>query len=293
MITLKLISTLWVLAAFFNPGNKPSPAFSIVPETPAYYRTGYVKTWELTQKGTSYGHEVRISRNQGRAKAKYFASGDVYGKYLNWKAGKDVIMVCSGAFTNGTKKPVGLTVDNGEIVNKILEEKMDGLVVVYATGGIAVSDLDERDLYLGSLNRHLNLRNETDRNIFLKWAVDQEATVFQTQLLVFDEKIRFQRYRPGARTANRRFLVLAKDASGELFHLIVKVDQFNRLGESAFDTNYYLKYFRNMEIIAMLNLDTGSYDAMEFYDDRGRSVYSLKSDVPLSESTNLIAYYYE
>ena len=40
-------------------------------------------------------------------------------------------------------KPVGLTIDNGNIVNGALTN-MDGLVIVYATGGVVVSNLEEK-----------------------------------------------------------------------------------------------------------------------------------------------------
>ena len=84
---------------------------------------GSAKLFKLEHDDDEYGHAVWVYRKSGKLKSKYFASGSVYRNYENWKRDKHIFMACSGAFTNNNT-PVGLTVDNGQIVNRLLEEDM-------------------------------------------------------------------------------------------------------------------------------------------------------------------------
>ena len=76
------------------------------------------------------------------------------------------VFACSGAYAyseDDVYKPVSLTIDDGTPVNQNLYEKMDGLVVVYATGGIVVADIDKGvKVFGGGLSEDgetLHLRN--------------------------------------------------------------------------------------------------------------------------------------
>ena len=58
-------------------------------------------------------------------KVKYFAS-NAYNRYQNWQYGKKVLLICSGAFSNSWSSdaiPIGLTVDNGTVVNRNIDNK--------------------------------------------------------------------------------------------------------------------------------------------------------------------------
>ena len=64
-----------------------------------------------------------------RIKVKYFAAKDNDGtivseRFKNWAYGKDIIAYTSGTYMTSfdlrLATPVGITVDNGKIVNKIL-----------------------------------------------------------------------------------------------------------------------------------------------------------------------------
>lgn len=89
-------------------------------------------------------------------------------------------------------KPVGLCIDNGEIVNKSLANDLGGLVIVYATGGIVTTRLSDGNLTMqtNSGNKVFDIKNSAfDRVQFINWAKEFEATVFQAHLLVYKDSL--------------------------------------------------------------------------------------------------------
>jgi hypothetical protein len=229
-------------------------------------------------------------------KAMYFADkinhSSIYNRYEAWKNGKTLISVCSGAFTNDYTKPIGITVDNGTIINRTVENKMNGLVIVYPYGGIAVSDISEKNLRISNnySSRSLDIRNEFDKNTFLKFAAEEQVTVFQTQLLIYDNVLKCKsnnEYR------ERRFLVIAKDKNGDILHIIFNIPKNVQLYNTA---NNLLNFFKNSgrTIVAMLNLDTGANDMMRVYRSNGSTIYHFDGaeNKSISSAVNFISYYY-
>ena len=265
-----------------------------------YYKGLYddnVKVYKLYKDGDRYGQSIWLYRKSGKVKAKYFAHKDysedksVYDRYNDWRDEEEIIMVCSGAFTSQDyTKPVGLTVDNGRVVNRKVEDSMDGLVIVYATGGIVVSDIDEGNLYLQSLNRKVDLRDSRDKYDLINWAESEDATIFQTQLLVYKNQLRIDREGRKER-ATRRLLVLGTDKRGDVVHIVFNVEEDVYLYDIANEVLSYLKS-NNVNVIGMLNLDTGMYNIMEVYKEDGYQLSNVEGDEPVRKATNLLSYYY-
>ena len=147
---------------------------------------------------------IYLNRTSKKIKAKYLAyklnNISVVDRYKEFSKAKDIILYTTGAFMDysfdaKTARTKGLTVDNGIIVNGNLaknkvssKHEMDALVIVYSHGGIAVSNLKERNLKLSggntNPNKLYNLRgSRADLYQFQEWAKSQRATVFQTHLL--------------------------------------------------------------------------------------------------------------
>lgn len=248
---------------------------------------------------------IIMNRSGERVKAKYFAvsdaSGNVWQKYNQWQANKVIITYASGAYStdytdNGI--PVGLTMQDGVIINRnIVSEKLDALVIVYATGGIVVTNLTEGNLSLDGLSRNYNLRgNALDMNDFLWWAQQRSATVFQTHLLAYRNQFLVS---PGNSSSNvqgpRRFLAVGKDASGNIIHVVVHCPQSCTLYNGAKNAFDMLQARLGLNITWMINLDTGSKNISKCYKDRSNTDdwTEFRGTVPLSQATNLIAYYFE
>jgi hypothetical protein len=263
---------------------------------------GNVKTYTLKDGYSNLGHSIWISRKSGKVNAKYFADKQygqvVHDRYDSWRSGKDVVLMSSGAYAtgwDGTDIPVGVTVDNGIVVNRKYDSGMDGLVIVYATGGIVVSNIDDGDLYLATLDKKVDIRNSADRTKFLTWAKDEKATVFQTHLTIYKNQLECY-YSSKDKNARRKLLVLAESSDGELFHIIFYFkDSGYTLYNASTMTLNYLKG-KGMDVIAAINLDTGNYDIINtgsgVKDCSGNHIEGTRNAYR-KDLTNMLTYSYE
>jgi hypothetical protein len=233
-----------------------------------------------------------------KVKAKYFAwkkdGQHVDERYDSWKQGKEIVLMTGAAYVNGwqgSEVPVGVTVDNGVIINHVYDNNIDSLVIIYATRGIAVSNIDNGDLYLDALRRKIDIRNTRDRHELLSWAIKENVSVFQTHLTIFKNQL-VCNYSKSAKSSTRRFLVLVKSSNGEFFHVIFYFKHaYYTLCHISDMTLNYLKD-KEMDVIAMLNLEAGTYDVT----NTGGGVKDCNGDCikgKRNEVLNLLTYYYE
>ena len=274
-------------------------------ETFAQYDAKYVSSSSVTLQKELYT-AVKMVRSDNHVKVKYFASKEygglsVYDRLNTWKRGRNIIAISSGTYMTDCQAniavPVGLCIDNGNVVNFNLKPDLDGLLIVYPTGGIVASNLKNGDLSISTTNgkRTLDIRNSMQRQEFLSWAKDNLATVFQTHLFYFGNKIQIApNSSPDKR--ERRFLAVGKDTSGEVKHYLINLSGANTLYQATLKVSKYLQDFEDVSNLTFLiNLDTGCQDVFEFYKTNGsldtRKGFSGKS--PITQATNLIVYYYE
>lgn len=248
---------------------------------------------------------VMMKRDGDRIKAKYFAAEDnygnsVYNRYTEWKRKHgNIVLVSSGTYMDHENKPQGLTIDNGIPVNEsIMYNKMDALAIVYATGGIAVADLKARDLSVSGpgipTGRKFDLRGSaTDLEDFIDWAKEQEATVFQTHLLVYKNTLRIDRHTSSRDPRERRFLAVGKDGEGKIVHLLVHSPGYSSLYDSSDKTLAFLNEYKDIEVIFMINLDTGKQDVFELYNHNCTVNSTIKGREPLNKAVNLLSYYFQ
>ena len=272
--------------------------------TSMFYENDYVEISTVTYKNEKYS-SVLLSRKDDHVKAKYFAAKDefgnnVYSRFEKWKLkNPNTILLSSGTYfdgQSGEEKPVGLTIDNGELVNETLEnDKMDALVIVYATGGIVATNLKDGDLAVGSNpNRKYNLRgNAWDKQEFMDWAKEHDATVFQTHLLVYKNVLKV-----GSNSSQtpreRRFLAVGKDDEGNYKHIIVNCkNQTLTLYQGAKNALDYLNNFENITVTFLVNLDTGAQDIYQLFNKDGSINNNIKGTLDPKQAKNLLVYYYE
>ncbi len=270
------------------------------------YDPKYVETSNTSINGENYTL-VSLSRKDERIKVKYFAAKDydgtsVYDRFLKWSRNKNVVAYTSGTYMTtcevSTANPVGICIDNGIPVNETIEDDMDGLVVVYATGGMVVSNLKDGDLTVTNKDGSksvLNIRNAFQRSVFFKWASENSATVFQTHLFYFKNKTLVF---PNGSNAlrERRFLAVGKKADGSIRHFLVNLSGANTLYNATNKVVNYLKSYEDViDLIFLINLDTGCQDVYHVNKSDGtkntsKGFYGQQS---LYNATNLIVYYYE
>jgi hypothetical protein len=292
-----LLKTLFALAVLVSTGF----VFSKLPSL-----TGYdAKLCSLTQashSGVSYAM-VKIDRTGNRIKADYMAATGSYGainsRFNNFKASHpNVVAYTSGAYMieNGLNSytPEGLTIDHGLILNERLAD-FDGLVIVYATGGIAVSDLDDDNIKTDIGNFKIR-SNPRDLISFKNWAKSNSATIFQTHLLAKDNQLKISAY--GCKRCDpcpRRFLIASKDnSSGKVYHYIVQRDSNSpaTLYQGAKDAFDFLQG-RGINVTWMINLDTGMQDTFSFYTSDGIEHSKIHGTHTIADARNLLVYYYE
>lgn len=264
----------------------------------SYYTSMYngkVKVYKLKKHNRSYGQSVWLYRTGKRVKAKYFAykqnGKSIYQRFNEWKRNKKIISYCAGPYTTQDyTKPVGLTIDNGKLVNRNVDMNLDGLIIVEAVGGVRVADLDKKPcINLVSINKNLNPRTPGEKYPFINWAKRELATVFQTNLMYFKDEKKFGNVKE---TAKRRIFVLAIDR-GQVVHIIFNIEERVSLTEASTEVYNYLKFQKRLKIIGILNFDTGMYNIFQVFNQSGKEDNKLRGTTSVSSAKNLFVYYYQ
>lgn len=258
------------------------------------YDPSYVEISTVKHHNEDY-NVVFMSRRDGHIKAKYFAAKDFNGndvptRYQLWSRGKNIICLTSAGYMDRFYTPVGLTIDNGIKVNETLED-FDGLIIVYATGGVVASNLEEGNLTAQGISNPLNLRKPMDKQTFLNWASNNQATVFQTHLFVYRNQLLPDINDHVIR--ERRFLAVGTVGNDNVVHAVVNCPGQTTLKDGAERTLRFLNEYKGMNVTFMINLDPGAQNVFFLYDENGNLSPVIKGTEPLSSAANLLVYYYE
>ena len=243
---------------------------------------------------------VEMTRLDERVRVKYFADAtqgrSVYNRYLAWSKNKSVIAASSGTYFSEEKipRPVGICIDEGIIINRT-EEKMDGLVIVYKTGGIVVSNLKEGNLTVKGENDplSLNLKNPLDRVKFFNWSVENSATVFQTHLLYYKNTLQIAE-NSSQNKRERRFLLAALDDQKVVRYYLINLKGYNTLYNASLKVLKYIQSYVD-NIVYMINLDTGAQDYYEVREPDGKlnPMPEFRGNLKIEATKNLLVFYFE
>lgn len=269
---------------------------------------GDLRIYNLAQNGKPIGNIYWYRRDDDRVRARYFSSGDVYNTYSSWKRkGHEVIAVTGGGYMGGSGEELqgGLSVDAGKIVNASFDKSLDGLVIVERIGGIRVANIDEGVLtiYYGKANteswrpKRLDLNNPADQEELLSWAVDVNATLFQTDLLCWESKLRSDFY-GGSRInkirAKRRFLALVYDKNDALHFVTIDINSEMTLADAALNSlRYFLEIGEVKELVALVNLERNVQDVHLIYNQNSKqlSEFAGKQNADIRSAKNLLVFY--
>lgn len=269
------------------------------------YDSDLVENSNLKYQGEAYSM-VKLSRENKIIHAKYIAStdrGSIASQYEEFASNNNIICYSSGAYMNDLRAAsagvIGLCVDNGRIVSKKpAEDKYgnytcDALVIVYATGGVVVSNLDEGSLTAGG-NSYTDLRNdERQTERFLEWAERDNATVFQTHLLVQNDQLKMDRTSSSKAPRERRFLAACEDSDGTIYHCLINKPSPESLYDASQKVLNFLNDYEDLKVIWMVNLDTGAQDVAQLFNPSGTVNPNFKGAKPgLSSARNLLIYHY-
>ncbi|MFY0606395.1 MAG: hypothetical protein JXR10_06765 [Cyclobacteriaceae bacterium] len=252
-----------------------------------------INVFSIQSSYTTIGHCVWMLRPY--VKASYLAHADggtsIYGKYASQRKSSKVYLAATGGFTNEKSQPVGLTMENGNIVNAVLRQKdMDGLVIIYPNGGLAVCNLKQGQISLGAYGEVTPRKSLVDYANLIQWGRSNNATMFQTQLLAYEDHLLINVSDAQSDIRERRILAVVKDrGNGDLHNVIFDIKSGYNLAIISEELFKLLKA-RNKQVIAMLNLDVGSYNILNVHDDKGNLDNRVKGPTSISKATNLIVY---
>ena len=270
----------------------------------AQYANGYVSMQTDHINGSKITL-LNMSGKGGRIKVKYFAYKDggtsVYQRFLNWKINKNIICYSSGAYIDFCDaiiaKPAAFCIDNGNVINNLLSNELDGLIVIYPGGDMQAYSLKEGAInivYKDGTKKKVNLKNALEKQFFIDWAKKTGITTFQTHLLCYKNQLAVSDV--SKKTSNRRFIVVGKDAKGNNQQMVV--NSLSQLTLYAATTNIisYLTanhYYSTISFI--FNLDPGCQDVYRVYNPDGRicTLSGFNGSFQIEKAANLIVYYYE
>ena len=265
---------------------------------------GQVQAGDLYRKGSIIGSIISVNRTSKNVKAKYIAykasGATVHERYDAWRKGKTPVLVSSGAYSTSFEDngiPVGFTIDDGNLVNSSFESKMDGLIIVENIGGVRISNIEDGNLKINVNGKFetIDIRNGLHRSRFLDWCKKEQATVFQTHLLIYDNKTKVSSNASSSK-AIRRLLVMAKDANGQLFHMILYPKQWSATLAETADYTLNLLNSKGYQVLSAINLDTGRIDVLatstELSDCKGNAITG-ESNLQRQKISNMLVYYTE
>lgn len=255
---------------------------------PTIYYSGAYQVYSLKKQGMHFKmFDFKVSNSA--VKAIYFGKNGKQ-RYDNWVRQSRKRVLCYFAvgfakdFENGNP-PLGLCVDQGYILNRSLDSKMDGLVSISADGKLSAIDVDSERVY-----GQYNLRNSSEKAAYLSKISRSKTSIFQTQLMYTSsvgKKVGELKY---GKRASRRFLAICKDQSGNIHHIIVDLIESVHLNHAALKARLALEE-EGYEVQYLLNQDTGARNIMMAFDTRGKRTYSAPVDI--SKATQLLVYYWD
>ena len=273
------------------------------------YDTSLVKLRTENISDNSKIDIIYLSKKNQKIKTKFLAykvnNQSVYERFKDFYEKNSLIYYSTAAYSENsfnvkTSTPAGLSVDNGEIVNRSFPKQggLDALVIVQATGGVVVSNLKENNLKLqgGNANsEHLYKirQNSNDKVRFLDWAKIVGATVFQTHLLIWEGKLTFENKLSSSSKRERRFLAIGIDENGNEIHCLINHAKYETLYISSKNILEFLQNEKGIKIKSMINMETGASDVAGFFMSNGVKSTEFSGKMGPKKSHNFLIYYYD
>ena len=286
----------WIPSWFDNDENNSTNRYekklSLIDHSKFYPLSGgghALHNFSVKKNGQIIGRATFMKRPH--IKANYVAHGNVFQQFVQFKNSRKIVLATTGGFTNSLGQPEGLTIQKGKIVNALMMPERSAIVVVESRGGLRVINL-EHPFMLPGTSTKINPKNSLiDFSTFLSWAKNSQATLFQSQLLAFSDKLLIDITKAPNQIRERRLLVVTESTKDKsIDNIIFDIPVAHNLAEIAKDIFDTFKARENVKIISIINLDVGSYNILEVYAPNSKLISGLKGPIPISNATNLIIY---
>lgn len=245
------------------------------------------------------------SENQ-KIKVKCFTSKGVYEsleeRYLKFSNTKKNILFYTSCqymidLGFGNMAPLGLTIDQGEPLNRNLERNgFDALVINDRENKLNVFSLISGKITIEGNTFNLKEASGKGKASFLLWAKKYNVSVFQTHLLAENDKLLVYKYGcTNCEPRERRFLLESKNLKSGIVAQNLIQRQTNSPVTLYQGSKDILEYFKsNGEVVNwMINLDTGKQNSFACFDSKGLLNTTVFNVPKLDAARSLLIYYWE
>lgn len=246
-----------------------------------------IKIFNLSEASDTIG--ACIWMEMPYAKATYFSYDSVYHKLNKLKEANQAVFAATGGYTN-KNFPVGLTIDQGAIMNVAIKHNMDGLVIISETGELHIFNLDNEILQLPIEGPKIKnpLENLVAFSKLLKWSKANKISLFQSHMFSSNDKIAMSATRSDSRLRERRLLTLCSDIeTGKKYHVIFNLTATYTQYEATREVLSIMRNY-NKTVEGIINLDTGTFNIMHIYDEQGNVIKQAPNNI--KKAANLLVY---
>lgn len=248
-----------------------------------------ITTTMLKQHQRVVGYAVWMDANQMKTtylmdKGKY---RNVYARLKNASNYSSILVSTSGNYVNKQRKQaIGLTVDNGKIINRMLDKDMDALVFTL-NGQLLVFNSNQRFSIPGLADR---LHATYDKARILSWAQKNQSSIFQTHLLVYENALKITAS-GNIRQAKRKFLATVYTKTKQKQYVLIYLQRGAYLQKATKKILAYLQS-KDLYVYSMINLDTGGNDILSLHPSiKTCNNRTIKGFMPIQTATNLLVFY--
>lgn len=277
-----------LILGFAGIGFKGRAAYRFLPDRT--FHQGQVRIEQIIDSsGENQGQALWL--RDGDSHVHYFAQGDVLEQLEVLKQSSQVMVATAGGFTNYLKQPEGLTVDQGQIINSVVQPDRHGLLILTREFGTMALSLEDEILLLPDGRAISNPLNSLIAYAeLLDWGRAHRASIFQTQLVVYRDHLLIDPAKAVKRFRERRMLALTRDReSGQVYHVLFNITAPHMLAPLSSELQAML-IERNQQVEALLNLDVGLYDILTVLDDQGVALEDIRGKSDSRTANSLIVY---
>lgn len=202
------------------------------------------------------------------------------------------LLALAGSYVTTQGRTAGLSAVDGTVENFLISSSIGGLVAFDRQGRVHMLDMRNGGMLPGLSAPIQPLERLPDLHTLLRWIEDNGASAFQTHLLGVGGALAIDESKASGTLRERHLLVQAAyqghpiiaviDLPGtpqvSLFEAAVIAIQALRTPESEGGPG--------LDVISIANLDVGSYNALEAWNDRGTALN--RCPVALGETRNLV-----
>lgn len=237
-----------------------------------------------------------ISADFSKIKFKLFiknSSGPLpYMAFLNWSKNKNIYFYSSCAYVDDCDvevgRPVGLSINNHEIINKVVEPNILGLCLINKDGQMQIKNL-KSNLNIGNKNS-VNITDAYYKNKIIDYFANHFGNSFQSHLLWYNNQNLALNYK--SNPSSRRALIMTRNKNkikeihtASINNPISLKDFSTTLGEYFHSKMYFIE--------SIIYLDTGCQDVFGSYTENNKfvAIKEFTGSVPIQNTSTLLVAY--